>query len=162
MKKTKWLAACMVACALALVAGCRSEDDDGPELPGVVEKNGWLMEGDTVRQYRGSEEKVTTPAGATIIGRSAFKGTGVKEVTIGEGVTVIEDSAFYGCKSLASVTIPGSVKNIVDDAFDGCYSLTDVKYGGTEEQWKQIAIGSGAFSYDVKITDKDGKEITYP
>ena len=140
MKKTKWLAACMVACALALVIGCRSGDDDEPDLPGVVEKNGWLMEGNTVRQYRGSEEKVTTPAGATIIGKHAFEGTGVKEVTIGEGVTVIEDSAFSGCKSLASVTIPASVVLIGDSAFSGCAKLTSVKIGGSVE-----SIGSSAF-----------------
>ena len=142
MKKTKWLAASMVAAlALALVMGCSSEDDDGPELPGVVEKDGWLMYGSTVRQYRGSEEKVTTPAGATIIGRHAFEGTGVKEVTIGEGVTVIESRAFSGCESLASVTIAGSVKSIGSSAFSGCTSLAEVTIPASVE-----SIGEYAFS----------------
>ena len=137
MKKTKWLAACMAACALALVMGC---SNGGLDLPGVVEKDGWLMYGSTVRQYRGSDETVTTPAGATIIGSYAFEGTGVKEVTIGKGVTVIEDSAFYQCTSLESVTIPASVKSIEGYAFWGCTSLESVTIGGSVE-----SIGGSAF-----------------
>ena len=153
MKKTKWLAASMVAAlALALVMGCSSEDDDGPELPGVVEKDGWLMYGSTVRHYRGSEEKVTTPAGATIIGSYAFEGTGVKEVTIGKGVTVIESYAFYWCENLASVTIAGSVKSIEDEAFYGCTSLESVTIGEGVEN-----IGSSAFYYCSKLA-----EVTIP
>ena len=137
MKKTKWLAACMAACALALVMGC---SNGGLDLPGVVEKDGWLMYGSTVRQYRGSEEKVTTPAGATIIGSYAFEGTGVKEVTIGAGVTVIESRAFYDCWSLASVTIAGSVKSIEDEAFYDCWNLESVTIGEGVEN-----IGDYAF-----------------
>ena len=137
MKKTKWLAACMAACALALVMGC---SNGGLDLPGVVEKDGWLMYGSTVRQYRGSEEKVTTPAGATIIGSYAFEDTGVKEVTIGKGVTVIESYAFYECWSLESVESPGSVTSIGMQAFWGCRSLASVTIGEGVE-----SIGERAF-----------------
>ncbi|MDE5614512.1 MAG: hypothetical protein K2I74_07710, partial [Treponemataceae bacterium] len=68
MKKQTWLAACMAAaCALALVTGCSGETDE-PEEPGVVYKDGWLLAGSTVRQYRGAETSVTTPEGVTRIG----------------------------------------------------------------------------------------------
>ena len=63
-------------------------------------------------------------------------------VTIPEGVTNIGERAFYGCSSLTSVTIPASVTSIGEWAFYNCGKLTDVYYGGSEEQWKLISIGS--------------------
>ena len=131
MKKTKWLAACMAACALALVAGCSNDgpmlfdiletdepETDEPELPGIeYDAEKWVINGTTVVSYTGAEADVRVPDGVTAIG---------------------------------------------DSAFEGCTSLEEVKYGGTEEQWKQIDIDSGAFPSDAKITDKDGNEISYP
>ena len=55
--------------------------------------------------------------------------TSIKEVILGDGVTSIGGSAFYGCSSLASVTIPNSVTSIGEDAFYGCTSLTSVTIG---------------------------------
>ncbi len=45
---------------------------------------------------------------------------------IADGVTSINDYAFYGCKSLTSITIPDSVTSIGDSAFYGCSSLTSI------------------------------------
>ena len=45
---------------------------------------------------------------------------------IPEGVTTIEDGAFFGCTSLASVTIPVGVTTIQVGAFSGCISLTAI------------------------------------
>ena len=70
------------------------------------------------------------------------KGKTATEFTIPDGVTSIGDSAFAWCDSLTSVTIPDSVTSIGYSAYDSCYSLTDVYYGGTEEQWNGISIGS--------------------
>ena len=50
----------------------------------------------------------------------------ITSVTIGEGVTVIGDYAFYGCTGLTSVTIPNSVTRIGERAFSGCSGLTSV------------------------------------
>jgi hypothetical protein len=51
-------------------------------------------------------------------------------VTIGNGVTSIEDGAFMDCSSLSSVTIPGSVTNIGGQAFYGCPSLKSIIFLG--------------------------------
>jgi len=56
-------------------------------------------------------------------------------------VTIIGDSAFYGCKSLTSVTIPEGVMDVRRYAFTGCNSMTNVAIlGGV------TSIGDYAFS----------------
>ena len=90
-------------------------------------------------------------------------GTWSESITVKEGVTSIEDLAFYNhavlkhlilpeslvnigaqaflyCNSLESVSIPSSTTSIGYRAFYGCNSLTDVYYSGTEEQWNAISI----------------------
>ena len=64
----------------------------------------------------------------------------IKKVVIGQGITNIGDSAFYGCSSLSSVGIPSSVTSIEDSAFDGCSSLSSVGIPSSV-----TSIGSFAF-----------------
>lgn len=83
-------------------------------------------------------------ADATYIATGLFFGCGsLTGAAIPSGVRTICLQAFKGCRSLASVFIPASVSVIEADAFSDCYRLTDIYYGGSEEQWKQISIGSG-------------------
>ena len=51
----------------------------------------------------------------------------ITDLMIPDGMTSINDYAFDGCSSLASVTIPGSVTSIGSNAFAGCEGLTSVK-----------------------------------
>ncbi len=97
---------------------------------------------------------MTIGDGVTVIGDYAFSWCeSLAGVTMGNGVKGIGDYAFYGCTSLATVTIPASVESIGGGAFYNCRSLKTVTYGGTEEQWEQIAgIGGCGLS---------GKEITF-
>ena len=50
----------------------------------------------------------------------------IKSVAILDGITSIDDGAFYDCTSLTSVTIPDSVTSIGEYAFYDCTSLTSV------------------------------------
>ena len=50
----------------------------------------------------------------------------IKSVAILDGITSIDDGAFFDCSSLASVTIPDSVTSIGECAFENCISLTSV------------------------------------
>ena len=88
----------------------------------------------------------------TRIGEHAFENcTGITEVTIRDGVTVIDDYAFYGCENLAEVTIPASVALIGSGAFSGC-ALETVRYGGTVGQWCAVdGIGSLARAEHVSV-----------
>ena len=50
----------------------------------------------------------------------------LKALTIGNGVTSIDNYAFYGCSGLSSLTIPNSVTSIEEDAFSECCGLKRV------------------------------------
>ena len=77
------------------------------------------------------------------IGASAFAYCdSLKIVEIGDSVESIGASAFAYCDSLTSVVIGDSVTSIDYEAFEDCSSLKDVYYTGSEEQWKNISIGS--------------------
>lgn len=81
------------------------------------------------------------PSGVTIIGSEVFEKTDVKSVTLPEGVTTIEYSAFYYADELKSIIIPASVLVIDDYAFYYCFSLTHVYFTGTKQEWEAIAVG---------------------
>jgi hypothetical protein len=58
---------------------------------------------------------------------SAFKDrSDLTSVIIQDGVTCIEEYAFYGCSNLTSVVIPDSVTSIGEGAFRDCTGLTSV------------------------------------
>ena len=88
--------------------------------------------------------EIIVPNYVTSIGASAFKNcTSLTSVNFSDSVTSIGYEAFSNCTSLTSVIIPDSVTSIGEMAFSGCTSLTDVYYGGTENDWNGISIGSG-------------------
>ena len=66
----------------------------------------------------------------------------VTDIIIPDGVRYIKSNTFYGYDNLATVGIPVSVAEIGDTAFYLCSNFTEVYYAGTEEQWKQITVGS--------------------
>jgi len=86
-------------------------------------------------------KKINTPKlsedGKTVIKcDSGFEGA----VEIPEGVTTIEEFAFYGCDLITSVKIPSSVTKIGRSAFEGCTRLTSI-----EIQNKATKIANDAF-----------------
>ena len=96
-------------------------------------------------------ESVTIPDSVTIIGDSAFYGcSGLTNVTIPDSVTGIGEGAFYDCSGLTSMTIPSSVTNIEGAAFSNCSGL------------KSFAVASGNPNYKAVsglLLTKDGKTL---
>ena len=69
-------------------------------------------------------------------GKKVFDGcTGLTEVVLPSGITVIVESLFENCSSLESIVIPNTVTSIELSAFRMCSSLSSVIFenGGTEE-----------------------------
>ena len=97
-------------------------------------------------------ETVEIPESVTKIGRCAFYNSGLKSVTIPEGVMEIGQGTFCFCEDLQSVTIPGSVTQIGEQAFNGCYSLKSVTI---PEGVTEIALR--AFSHCTSL-----KSVTIP
>ena len=71
----------------------------------------------------------------------------IKDLVIPEGITSIDNHAFYGCSGLTSVTIPNSVTSIGIGAFSGCSGLTSVTIPNSV-----TSIGINAFAYCSSLT----------
>ncbi|MDE7440032.1 MAG: leucine-rich repeat domain-containing protein [Clostridia bacterium] len=99
--------------------------------------NAGFVTGDTSNQV----DKITLSDKLTEIPDFSFSFCGIKTVTIGEKVTRISYSAFYGCDQLESVVLPKSLKNIISFAFYRCTALNTVYYKGTAEEWASVKIG---------------------
>ena len=92
---------------------------------------------------------VTIGNGVTRISESAFSGcTNLTSITIGNSVTEIGSGAFSGCSSLASIIIPDSVTSIGNFAFENCSNLTSITIPESVTN-----IGRQAFLWCSNLTD---------
>ena len=98
--------------------------------------------------------KVTFPSKLKYIGYWSFSNTALQSITIPNGVTDLDESAFVFCKKLSSVNIPNSVKTIGKQCFRECTSLVNITIPNSVTSlgaWcfkdcnnlKSISIGSG-------------------
>lgn len=79
----------------------------------------------------------------TTVGMNAFeKCYSIREVSLGEKLITIKDSAFFDCSSLETVKLPTTLTSIGIDAFNNTYQQTsetkEVCYSGTIDQWAAI------------------------
>ena len=77
------------------------------------------------------------------IGAAAFQGSMLTRVELPENLRNIASATFASCNNLFEIYIPSSVQTIQPTAFNYCYELTEVYFGGTEEEWNNIARTSG-------------------
>jgi|GEM_PF-3322309 len=67
-------------------------------------------------------------------------------VVLPEGVTSIDNSAFYNCTGIMRVTLPSTIYSIGQEAFYGCTGLTDVIFLTNENGESALAeLGNGCF-----------------
>ena len=73
-----------------------------------------------------SLNSVTIENGVTTIEEYAFYNSSLAAITLPNTLTSIGYSAFSGCSTLTSISIPNSVKNLGRSAFENCVSLTTI------------------------------------
>ncbi len=144
--------------------------------PSAFENSSWLsgsstefvILGDTLYKYNGSDSVVTVPDGVKSIASSAFAyNTTINEITLPYGLTEIGDNAFVHCYSLAKVDVPPTVSHIGAGAFDDTIFLADMQsdfavINGILISYKGLsahvelpdgitAIGAGAFMANEEL-----------
>ena len=78
------------------------------------------------------------------INNSAFRGCGLKEIFIHEGLTIIGLNAFRDCK-LTKITLPSSLGGILANAFTGS-KLIEIVYNGTKANWDDVSMRADSFT----------------
>ena len=74
----------------------------------------------------------------------------IHSISIGDGVTRIEDYAFSNCGELTGVDLPNSLNAIGASAFYNCYGLKDITIpAGTETIGENAFAGSGLESITI-------------
>ncbi len=66
--------------------------------------------------------------GVTKISPSAFKGSSIEELDLGDSITEIGANAFEGCTHLTKATIGENIAKIETAAFKGCNNLVDIYF----------------------------------
>ena len=88
----------------------------------------------------------------------------IKDLTIPDGITSINDFAFCGGENFATVTIPNSVTSIGEEAFMECSGLTSVHITDLEKWCKITFNGSNPLLYaqHLFLNDEEIKVLEIP
>ena len=93
--------------------------------------------------------EIVLPATVTTISERAFLNmSGLKSVSMKDGIQTVGDQAFSGCSALTSLTFGSGLTSIGNKAFNFCDSLTSITLPGTVTS---IGASSEYISYDFKF-----------
>lgn len=91
----------------------------------LADDDGFVIIRGVMYYYCGEKRHVTVPNGVTRIDEQAFfTGEDIESVVLPDGLISIGGCAFANCYELAHIVIPGSVTNTAPSAFDDCQELT--------------------------------------
>jgi len=89
----------------------------------------------------------------TVSDYAFFRFSGIKKLTLGEGVRIIGESAFSNCTSLTHLTLSDSVATVGKSAFNSCQSLEYVFVGKGIQRFEGLAFYACSSIYAVEISD---------
>lgn len=102
--------------------------------------------------FKSNAATLILPREVSLICNGAFAGAAITEITIPEGVTAIEDYAFYGCPNLQTVVLPASLKSIGKGAFGNCTALKSVDLSATGiTEIPERAFAGSVILEDIKL-----------
>ena len=85
---------------------------------------------------------ISLPQGFTTIGKSAFYGCKLKDITINNKLVSIKNAAFRQCKNLTNINLPDGLQTIEPNAFTDCDKITNITIPESVTE-----IGAEAFCY---------------
>lgn len=144
---------------------------------------GWTEEGPAAT-YRVKLTKANIPSTVKKIGENAFAYTGIRHITLPEGLEIIEsgvfansylqdtlvipstvtqirENAFANCRMLTAVILPAGLQGIMGDAFGGCSSLDYIECLGSEPPVIEGNTFSGVEKDNFTVVVPAGAVETY-
>ncbi|MBP3666532.1 MAG: leucine-rich repeat domain-containing protein [Clostridia bacterium] len=123
----------------------------------LVRDNGLIHLSTKTLTFATAEALIPADGSVTAIGQYAFYGQPVCELTIPEGVTLINREAFGDCRRLTEIHLPSTLTTVGKWMFLGCNALERVYYNGTSSQWQKLVLSTDVdkdtLRYDVVCTD---------
>ncbi len=108
---------------------------DIPYFNGGTKKTPWYDKRESIKE-------IVIGEGVTGINSAFADCTSLTSVRIPSSMTYLSGQMFKGCSGIKRVEMPAGLENVSTGAFDGCTALTEVYFGGTQEQWEDVRIGS--------------------
>ena len=95
--------------------------------------------------------RIVLPKNLTELYGYAFMNSGMTEVVVSDGITLLLDDLFLGCSALKTVYLPAGITYVGPNVFEGCTSLKDIYFAGSEEQWNALDTSSAQIPSDCTI-----------
>ena len=140
------------------VCGAEAECNDGLNLVLNEEGTGYILVG--LNECKDEIIYLTTRDSLPVveIGASAFSGSSIKKIIIGESVSQIDDRAFCSCRAEDIVLLDGNKDfAVIDESLYTADGKSLVRFMSSRDDAEYILDGSlniysGAFSYNQDIT----------
>ena len=129
----------MLVMMLALNASCSGSDEKPVTFTSIPEFENWLTEQDRNTNANPYSVLLNVSNGDIAYNTATFRGLGniinnagrYLNITLGNEITSIGESAFISCIYIVKVVIPSSVTSIGSGAFGGVGSLSSITFQGS-------------------------------